>query len=95
MLIPILASKFATDLRAQFARKFTGNFWLLDELLFIFKNELEAKKRSVNPGDKHFEKGEFSRYRSTTSSFHTGRNLLKAIVLFVVASIIILIDAQK
>ena len=41
------------------------------------KNELEAKERSVNPGDKHFEKGECSKYRSTTSSFHTGRKFIK------------------
>ena len=68
---------------------------MLDKLLVVLKNELEAKKRSVNTGDKHFEKGECSKYRSTTSSFHTGRNLLKATVLFVVARIIILIDAQK
>ena len=34
------------------------------------KNELEAKERSVNPGDKHFEKSEFSRNKSATSEFH-------------------------
>ena len=35
--------------------------WLLNELLIILKNELEPKERSINPTEKHFEKGKFSR----------------------------------
>ena len=66
LLIPVLTSKLPTDLRTLFARTFTGNVWLLDELSVILRNELEAKERSVSPGDKHFERSEFSRYRSTT-----------------------------
>ena len=54
LLIPVLTSKLPTDLRALFARKFTGNVWLLDELLVILKNDLEAKERSVIPGEKTF-----------------------------------------
>ena len=53
LLIPMLTSKLPTDLRTLFTRKFTGNVWLLDELLVFLKNELEAKERSVSPGDKH------------------------------------------
>ena len=80
LLIPVLTSKLPTDLRTLFARKFTGNVWLLDELLVILKNELEAKERSVSPGDK--QRGEFSRYRSTTSSFHTGSEFIKSNCVF-------------
>ena len=87
--IPILASKFTTDLRA----KFTDNVWLLDQLLVILKNELEAKERFDSPGDKHFEKGECSKYRSTTSSFHTGRKFIKGNCAF--CSSKNLINAQK
>ena len=65
-----------------FARTFTSNVWLLDELSVILKNELEAKERSVSPGDKHFEMSEFSRYRSTTSSFHTGSEFIKGNCVF-------------
>ena len=75
MLITVLASKLPTDLLTLFARKFTGNVWLLDELLVILKNGLEGKERSVSSGDKHFE-FEFSRYRSTTSSLHTGSEFI-------------------
>ena len=64
------------------ARTFTRNVWLLDELSVTLKNELEAKERSVSPGDKHFEMSEFSRYRSTTSSFHTGSEFIKSNCVF-------------
>ena len=82
LLIPVLTSKLPTDLRTSFAQKFTGNVSLLDELLVILKNELEAKERSVSPGDKHFERSEFSRYRSTTSSLHTGSEIIKGNCVF-------------
>ena len=81
-LIPVLTSKLPTDLRAILARKFTGNVWLLNKLLVILKNELEATERSVSHGDKHFEMSEFSRYRSTTSSFHTGSGFIKGNCVF-------------
>ena len=51
--------------------------WLLDKLLDLFKNEFETKERSVNAEVKHFEKGEFSRNSSTTSSFHTSSEFIK------------------
>ena len=57
------------------------------------KNELEPNERSINLGDKHFEKGEFSRYMSTAASFHFGGEFVK--LFFVVAIIKILIDSQK
>ena len=77
LLIPVLTSKLPTDLQTIFGQKFTGNVWLLNEELVILKNELEAKERSVSPKDKHFEMSEFSRYMSTTSSFHTGSEFIK------------------
>ena len=70
------------DLRVLFARTFSGNVWLLDELLVILKNELEAKERLVNPGEKHFERGEFSRYNSTSSFFHTCSEFIISNYLF-------------
>ena len=82
LLIPVLTSKLPTDLRTLFAQKFTGNVWLLDELSVILKNELEAKERSVSSGHKHFERSKFSRYRSTTSSFHTGSESIKGNCVF-------------
>ena len=82
LLIPVLTSKLPTDLRTSFAQKFTGNVSLLDELLVTLKNELEAKERSVSLGDKHFERSEFSRYRSTTSSLHTGSEFIKGNCVF-------------
>ena len=81
-LILVLTSKLPTDLRTLFARRFTGNVRLLEELLVISKNEFEAKERLVNPRDKHFEKGEFSRYRSTNSSFDTGSEFVKGSCVF-------------
>ena len=61
LLVPVLTNKLPTDVQTLFARKISSDVWLLDGLFVIFKNELEAKERSVNPGDKHFEKAEFSR----------------------------------
>ena len=72
LLVLVLTSKFPTNIRTSSARKFTGNVLLSDELLVVLKNKLKAKERLVNPADKHFQRGEFSRYRKATSSFHTG-----------------------
>ena len=79
--IPILASKFTTDLRA----KFTDNIWLLDQLLVILKNELEAKERFDNPGDK--QRVNVLSTGALLLLFTLVKNLLKATVLFVVARI--------
>ena len=43
---------------------------------------MEGKERSVSPGDKHFDRGEFSKYSSTTSSFHTGSKFIKSNCVF-------------
>ena len=45
---------------------------------------MEAKERLVSPGDKHFERGEFSKYRKehATSSFHTGSEFIKGNCVF-------------
>ena len=82
LLILVLTSKLPADLRTLFARKFIGNVWLLDELLVTLKNGLEAKERSVSSGDTHFERGEFCRYRSTTSPFHSGSEFIKGNCIF-------------
>ena len=66
-----------TDWQTLFARKFSGNVWWLEKLLFILKNELEPNERSINLGAKHFEKGEFSRYMSTAASFYFGGEFVK------------------
>ena len=64
LLIPVLTSKLPTDLRTLFARKFSDRVWELDELLTLFKNELEAKERSLGSGytfkEKQDEVGKFS-----------------------------------
>lgn len=72
LLVLVLTSKFPTDIRTLVARKFAGNVRLSDELLVVLKNKLKAKETLVNPADKDFQRGEFSRYRNATSSFHTG-----------------------
>ena len=46
------------------------------------KNELEAKERPINPGNKPFERGEFLRYKSTTFSYHTGSEFIKIKCVF-------------
>ena len=61
LLIPVLTSTLPTDLQTLFARTFSSDIWLLNELLIILKDELEAKERSINPAEKHLEKGKFSR----------------------------------
>ena len=81
LLLSVPTSNLLMDLRTLFVWKFSGNVWLLDELLVILKNELEAKERSVNPGDKHFKRGEFARYKSTTS-VHISSELIKSNCVF-------------
>ena len=47
LLIPALTSKLPTDLQTLFARIFSDRAWELNELLILFKSELEAKERSL------------------------------------------------
>ena len=81
LLIPVLTSKLSTDLRAPFARKFFDRVWKLDELLTLFKNELEAKERSLGSGHNFKEKqdkiGKFS-----TSSLLSGSGSARFSCLF-------------
>ena len=56
LLIPVLTSKLPTDNRTLFARKFSDRVGELDELLTLFKNELEAKERSLGSGYNFKEK---------------------------------------
>ena len=95
LLILVLTSELPTDLWTLFARKFAGNVWVLDELLVILKNELEAKERSVSPGMNILKGVNFLDRGALFLLFTLVANLLKATVFFVVAIIIILIDAQK
>ena len=64
LLISVLTSKLPTDLRTLFARNFSGKVLGLNELLTLFKNELEAKERSLSSGYSFEEKqdtiGKFS-----------------------------------
>ena len=81
LLIPVLASNLPTDLQTLFARKFSDRVWELDELLTLFKNELEAKERSLGSGYNFKEKqdkiGKFS-----TSSLLSGSGIAKFSCLF-------------
>ena len=64
LLIPILTNKLPTDLRTLFARKLFDRVWELNELLSLFKNELQAKETSLSSGYNSKEKqdkvGKFS-----------------------------------
>ena len=46
LLVPVLNSKLWSDMRTLFARKFSEKVWNLDEMLDIFKCELEAKEQA-------------------------------------------------
>ena len=95
LLILVLTSKLPADLRTLFARRFIGNVWLLDELLVTLKNGLEAKEDRLVP-EIHILKGvNFVDTGALLLLFTVVVNLLKATVFFVVALIVILIDAQK
>ena len=48
LLVPVLTSKLPTDLRTLFIQKFSDRVWELDEPLTLFRNELEAKERSLD-----------------------------------------------
>ena len=46
LLIPILMSKFPSDIRLQIARKTTNEVWEIEELLETIKREIEAREAS-------------------------------------------------
>ena len=46
LLIPVLLEKLSKELRLEATRKLKGN-WELDELIQIFKEELEAREREL------------------------------------------------
>ena len=57
--MPVLSEKLPNELRTHISRKFGNNAWTIDELLEIFKEELQAKercatKKSVNSDDDRF-----------------------------------------
>ena len=45
LLIPLLVEKLPNELTVIISRKFENNVWNLDDLLFYFKQELQAKER--------------------------------------------------
>ena len=81
LLIPVLTSKLPTDLRTLFARKFSDRVWELDELLTLFKNELEAKERSLGSGY-NFKEKQDKIGRFSTSSLLSGSGSAKFSCLF-------------
>ena len=46
LLAPVLNSKLPSEVRTLFARKFSGKLWNLDEVLEIFRCELEVKEQA-------------------------------------------------
>ena len=72
LLIPVLTSKLPTDLRTLFARKFSDRVCELNELLILFKNELQAKERSFSSGYNPREK------QDRNSNFSTSSLLLRS-----------------
>ena len=46
VLVPVLNSKLSSYMCTLCARKFSGNVWNLDEMLKIFRYELEAKEQA-------------------------------------------------
>ena len=46
LLVSVLNSKLPSNMRTLFERKFSGKIWDLDEMLEIFKCELEAKEQA-------------------------------------------------
>ena len=81
LLIPVLTSKLPTDLRTLFARKFSDRVWELNELLTLFKNELEAKERSLGSGY-NFKEKQAKIGKSSTSSLVSGNGSAKFSCLF-------------
>ena len=58
LLVPVLNAKRPSDIRTLFARKFSGKVWNLDEMLKIFRCELEAKEQAsrIVKAEKGYEK---------------------------------------
>ena len=45
LLVTVLNSKLPSNMRTSFAPKFSGKLWSLDEMLEIFRCELEAEEQ--------------------------------------------------
>ena len=74
LLVPVLNSKLPSDIRTSFARKFSGKVWNLDEMLEIFRCELEAKEQAslTVKAEKGYEK---SRENYTTGALYSASKL--------------------
>ena len=74
LLVPVLNSKLPSDMRTLFGRKFSGKVWNLDEMLEIFRYELEAKKQAslTVKSEKGYEK---SRENCTTGALYSTSKL--------------------
>ena len=73
-LVPLLNSKLPSYTRNLFARKFSGKVWDLDEILEIFRCELEAKEQTslTVKAEKGYEK---SRENYTTVASYSASKL--------------------
>ena len=58
LLVPVLNSKLPSDMHTLSARKFSGKVWDLDEMLKLFRCELEAKEQAsfTVKAEKSYEK---------------------------------------
>ena len=74
LLVPVLNSKLPSDMRTLFARTFCGKVWDLDEMLKIFRCELEAKEQAslTVKAEKSYEK---SRENYTTGALYSASKL--------------------
>ena len=81
LLIPVFTGKSPTNLQTLLARKVSDRVWELNELLTLFKNELEAKERSLGSGY-NFKEKQDKIGRFSTSSLLSGSGSAKFSCLF-------------
>ena len=94
LLIPVFTGKSPTNLQTLLARKVSDRVWELNELLTLFKNELEAKERSLGSGYNFKEKQDKIGKCSALICFREAV-VLNSVVYFVKVIIIHQIDVLK
>ena len=50
MLVLLLNAKLAKELSLQIARNFEGDSWVLEDMMRVLKNHIQAKERSLSVG---------------------------------------------
>lgn len=65
LLIPIVMSKLASDVRLQIARKNSSEIWKIDELLEAVKTEIEARESSEGARASAVDNRKFSNNNKT------------------------------